>query len=91
MLTPLSHQKVYLTVTKNKVQLMNLIWEYFSQNKNLLSQNGKSLVVTGSQSTPLEICTDQEKRHDLCATHEEADAVNGSPGTQRQGQHLCHC
>ena len=76
MLTPLAPQNVYLTVTKNKFQLMNLIQEYFRQNKKLLSQNGKCLVVTGSWSTPSEICNDQEeKQHDFRTTHEEANAI----------------
>lgn len=76
MLTPLPPQKVCLTVTKNKVQLINLICEYLRQHNDLLPQNGNVLVVTGAEPTPMEVCNrNVQERSDLCTTHEEADVI----------------
>lgn len=76
MLTPLPPQKVCLTVTKNKVQLINLICEYLRQQNDLLPQNGKVLVVTGAEPTPMEICNGSvQERPGLRTTHEEADVI----------------
>ena len=55
LLTPLPSQKVCLTVTKNKVQLINLIWLYNREHHNLLPQNGNALVVTGSLPTAMQV------------------------------------
>ena len=76
LLTPLPPQKVCLTVTHNKVQLIHLICEYLRQNNNVLSGNGNVLVVTGAEHTPVEICNSNvQERPDLRTTHEEADVI----------------
>ncbi len=76
LLTPHPSQKVCLTVTKNKVQLTNLIWVYLRKHHDLLPQNGKALVVTGSEPTPMQVIDGQVmERQDLRTTHEEADVI----------------
>ena len=76
LLTPLPPQKVCLTVTKNKVQLINLICVYLRERSDLLPQNGKLLVVTGADPIPMEICNGNiRERADLRTTHEEADVI----------------
>lgn len=76
LLTPLPSQKVCLTVKKNKVQLINLIWLYIREHQDLLPQNGNALVVTGSLPTPMQVSDGQvQERQDLRTTHEEADVI----------------
>lgn len=76
LVTPLPPQKVCLTVTKNKVQLINLIWAYLREHREQLPQNGNVLVVTASEPTPIQISNEYvEERQDLRTTHEEADVI----------------
>ena len=76
MQTPLPPQKVCLTVTRNKVQLIKLVCDYFTQKKHLLPRNGKSLVITGPDLIPIQISAAAEvERIDLRTTHEEADVI----------------
>jgi len=73
MLTPLPPQKVALTVTQNKLQLIKLICAFLRGQRNLLPHNGRLLVVTGPEPTPKEICDgDMREQSDLRTTHEEA-------------------
>ncbi len=48
LLTSLPSEKVCLAVTKNEVQLINLIWISPKEHQDLLPQDGSALVVTGS-------------------------------------------
>ena len=74
--TPLPSQKVTLTVSSNKVQLIKLICIYLRDHADMLPQNGNSLVITGPDPTPVQICDEQViQRIDLRTTHEEADVV----------------
>jgi hypothetical protein len=56
LIAPLPPQKVTLTVTANKVQLINFICTYIRDNVAVLSQNGNRLVITGPDPTPVQIC-----------------------------------
>jgi len=73
--TPLPSQKVTLTVTENKVQLIKLTIEYIKEHREMLPVWHK-LVITGPDPIPLEI-HDGVARHrtDLTTTHEEADVI----------------
>ena len=69
-------QTVILTVTANKVQLIKLIRAYLRDHADMFPQNGNTLVITGPDPTPVQICDGQlADRHDLHTTHEEADVV----------------
>ena len=73
--TPLPSQKVTLTVTENKVQLIKLTIKYITDNMEMFPQ-GSKLVVTGPDPTPLEIHHGAlQHRTDLTTTHEEADII----------------
>ena len=75
-LTPLPPRNVCLTVTHNKIQLINLICVYLRDKCDLLPQNGKRLIVTGADPIPMEICEGiMRDRPDLRTTHEEADVI----------------
>ena len=75
-LTPLPPQKFCLTVTQNKLQLINLICMFLRERHDLLPQNRNLLVVTGAEPTPMEICDGSiRERPDLRTTHEEADVI----------------
>lgn len=75
-LTPFPPQKVCLTITQNKYQLINLICVYFRARHDQLPQTGNLLVVTGAKPTPMEICDGgMRDRPDLSTTHEEADVI----------------
>ena len=74
--TTLPMKKVCLTVTENKVQLISIICKYLSKNRHLLPHNGRSLVVTGGEPTPIELCNGiMTERPDLRTSHEEADVI----------------
>ncbi len=76
MSTPLPPKNVCLTVTKNKVQLIALICVHLRLWCDQLPQNGRLLVVTGSEPTPIEISDGIiRERPDLRTTHEEADVI----------------
>ena len=67
---PLLPQKVLLSVTENKVQLIDLIWKY------QLSDSGTKLVVTGFLPVPLQFFRGNvTERHYLKTTHEKADVI----------------
>ena len=72
--TPLPAQKIVLTVTENKIQLINLICSYIANHVELLGDH--RLILTGQDPTPIEVFEGKLKlRHDLYTTHEEADVV----------------
>ena len=84
--TSLPSQKIVLTVTANKMQLIDLLSE------NLLSQHQEftqhKLIITGSDIVPIEINNRLIiRRRDMATTHEEAgliivqQAANGEEGT----------
>jgi len=52
---PLPPQKVLLTNTQNKIQLIDLIDEALKKDKDQLSQCGHKLVITGRDQVPTEI------------------------------------
>ena len=75
MSTPLPPQKVYLTVTENKVQLIELICQHLisiTQEQPL----DRKLVITGKDPTPIEVLRGaQRELSDFRTTHEEADVI----------------
>ena len=71
--TPLPAQKVCLTVTENKVQLIDIICQYLNDYR---TNSSHCLVVTGPDPIPLEyFAGDVRAREDLRTTHEEADVI----------------
>ena len=75
MTTPLPPKKVCLTVTHNKVQLISLICSYLTKHPEITPE-GRTLLVTGAEPTPLEISGGGVmERTDLRTTHEEADVI----------------
>ena len=77
--TRLPPQKVAFTVATNKVQLINLIWTDLINNKEDITQH--KLVVTGSETVPIEINNGVVMRQqDMSSTHEDTIIV----------QHLYH-
>ena len=74
MNAPLSQQQVVLSVTKNKVQLIDLICEELQQLDDVPLNT--SLVITGISPVPMEVRSDAlVQRFDLKATHEKADVI----------------
>ena len=73
--TPLPSRETVLTVTENKVQLIQLIINDFLENPKSLHYKHK-LVVTGPDPDPFEISNGIIKfRSDLRTFHEEADTI----------------
>ena len=69
-------QKVMLTVTENKVQLVDLIVQSLKESYSNLEFTHHKLVVTGHNTIPIEInlgCIIE--RHDLESNQEEADVI----------------
>ena len=74
--TILPPQKIVLTVTENKVQLIDLICQYLKENASKLPQTGKSLTLTGRDPVPIEVKFGNIKpRPDMKVLHEEADVI----------------
>ena len=76
--TPLPSQKVVLTVSDNKKQLIDIICSELTENK--IFHHGytrnKTLVITGSCNTPVEIRKGVViYREDISTSHEEADCI----------------
>lgn len=72
--TRLPQQKVVLTVTDNKAQLIDLIVQDLLLHKNDFTQH--RLIVTGSDDVPLQLYNGTvEKRQDMATTHEEGDTI----------------
>lgn len=73
--TPLPAQKVCLSVTGNKSQLIDLFCQYLIEHKGEL-ENYHKLVITGPDPVPQQIWNGQvQTRADLQTTHEEADVI----------------
>ena len=74
MNAPLPQQQVVLSVTKNKVQLIDLICDELQQLDDVPLNT--SLVITGRYPVPMEVRSDALfQRFDLKTTHEEADVI----------------
>lgn len=72
--TPLPCQKVAITVSKNKAQLIDLICEDLANHSQEFQHH--KLVITDSLPTPIELHKDISiLRHDMKTTHEEADTI----------------
>ena len=73
--SPLLPQKVVLTVTENKVQLINLICAELVNN-GLTRALTHKLVITGKDPKPTEVANDKlTERSNLETFHEEADVI----------------
>ncbi len=73
--SPLPPQDVALTVTKNKIQLIDMICDELVSSVALLNLSN-SFVVTGKSPIPTEVCSGlQIIRPDLKTMHEEADVI----------------
>ncbi|MES9884531.1 MAG: hypothetical protein ABW185_27110 [Sedimenticola sp.] len=73
--TPLPAQKVALSVTENKVQLIDIICEQLLENGKNYTDKHK-LVVTGQNNVPVQIKGNDVLHLDsLQTTHEEADVI----------------
>ena len=71
---PLPQQRVVLSVTKNKFQLIDLICEELQQLDDVPLNT--SIVITGIYPVPMEVRSDPlVQRFDLKTTHEEADVI----------------
>ena len=74
--TPLPLQKVILTVTANKDQLISIIYNYIKENDALLPRNASRFVATSPVPTPIEIYKGRiTPRDNIRTTHQEADAI----------------
>ena len=74
MNAPLPQQQVVLSVTKNKVHLIDLICEELQQLDDVPLNT--TLVITGRSLVPMEVRSDAlVQRFDLKTTHEEADVI----------------
>ena len=70
----LVQQQVVISVTKNKVQLIDLICEELQQLDDVPLNT--SMVITGISPVPMEVRSDAlVQRFDLKTTHEDADAI----------------
>ena len=74
--TPLPSQMVVLTVTENKVQLIDMVCRHLIQANQQEKPNRHRFIITGLASTPTEVYQGVSKqRDDLRSTHEEADVI----------------
>ncbi len=77
--TELPPQKVVLTVTENKKQLMHILFSELVKNKSFHQKNTQKhkLVITGQDKTPVEISNGGViiNRRDMDTTQEEADTI----------------
>ena len=74
--TPIPGQKSILTVTANKVQLIQLIVDFLQGMAESLSESSNKLYITGQGSIPILIEDGLVMRcMDLETTHEEADVM----------------
>ena len=76
---PLPSQKVTLTITRNKKQLINIICKDLQGDADFHRKNTQKhkLVITGQDKSPVEISCGGVVilRHDIATTHEEADNI----------------
>ena len=76
---PLPFQKVTLTITENKKQLIDIICEDLQRDSDFhrINTEKHKLVITGQEKTPVEISCGSVviQRHDIATTHEETDNI----------------
>ena len=77
---PLPKQSIILTVTTNKVQLIEILCQQLSSQVQALPATQKAfrhkLVITGSDPTPIQVKEGKlSLRDDLKTSHEEADVI----------------
>ena len=76
---PLPSQKVTLTFTRNKKQLIDIICKDLQGDADFHRKNTQKhkLVITGQDKSPVEISCGGVVilRHDIATTHEEADSI----------------
>ena len=76
LLTPLPSQKVVVTVTENKVQLIDIICQYLIESSEHEKSSHHRLVVTSQANTAMEVQRAVVNyRDDLNTTHEKADLI----------------
>ena len=75
--SPLPSQKVTLTITQNKMQLIDIICKDLKSDTYFQKNTEKhKLMITGQEKSPIEIsCGVVIQRHDIVTTHEEADNI----------------
>ena len=74
--TVLPPQKVVLTITENKLQLIKLICEYFVDNAHRFAHMDHTLILKGESDVPIAIRSGVTiQRPDLISSHEEADVL----------------
>ena len=76
---PLPSQKLALTVTENKKQLINIICDNILNDTDFIQKNTTKhkLMITGQDKTPVEVSCSGTivERADMATTHEEADNI----------------
>jgi len=73
--SPLPSQKVILTITQNKKQLIDIICKDL-QSDSYIQENMHKLMITGQEKSPVEISYDVViQRHDIATTCEEAENI----------------
>lgn len=90
--SPLPAQSAVLTVTDNKVQLIDIICMHLIDQFQKEPCNNR-LIITGPCPTPDEVCMGIHiQRHDMTITHEEADVimVNQVISAAREGSEIIH-
>ena len=72
--SPLPSQKVTLTITQNKKQLIDIICKDLQNDAYFQKITGThKLMITAQEKSPIEIsCGVVIQRHDIATTHEEA-------------------
>ena len=77
--SPPSSQKVTLTITENKKQLIDIICKDLQRDTDFHRKNKEKyqLVITGQEKTPVEISSGGVviQRHYIATTHEKADNI----------------
>ena len=76
MSSPLPPQKVVLSVTHKKVQLIDLFCKYVQHKEEQLPDHFRKLVITGTNQAPVEFHMGRIiEKVDLKITHKEADVT----------------
>lgn len=73
--SPLPSQKLTLTVTENKKQLINIICQHLQGDAGFIIKH--KLVITSQDGTPVQLGPGGVpiQRHDMATSHEEADVI----------------
>ena len=77
LMSPLPSQKVALTITQNKKQLIDIICKDLQNDAYFQENTGThKLMITAQEKSPTEIsCGVVIQRHDIATTHEKADSI----------------